>query len=206
MTRGVRRRLLAATIGVLGLAGCGIPTDDAPRAISRENVPDDVADAATETTAPETVGAAIFLVQAPDEGPRLVAVERPIPVESQSSRPTPAAVLEALLVAKANDEERVAGISNLIPESTRLASTPESLGTTLLIDLTRPIFDVAGENQRAAFGQIVCTADELDGVDAVQFRVDGEPIEAQTGSGATDQPVTCSRDYRRLLADTGESS
>jgi spore germination protein GerM len=110
-------------------------------------------------------------------------------------------VLEALLAAEPDSDERDDGIANLIPQNTRLASPPELTGTTLTIDLTRGIFDVEGEPQRAAFGQIVCTADELDGIDAVQFRVDGNPAEAQADAGATDRPVTCNRDYRRLLAE-----
>ena len=163
MSRRVRRRLsasVALALLVLGPVGCGIPTDDAPRAISRENVPDDVADA---TTAPqETVAGEIYLVQSPDD-PRLVPVERPLPVENGSVSPEPAAALETLLQATADPGERAEGITNLIPDGTRLASQPELAGGTLIVDLTRAIFDVEGENQRAAFGQIVCTADAARG-------------------------------------------
>lgn len=200
MTRSVRVGMLAiAAIGALGLAGCGIPTDDGPRAISRENVPDDVV-ATTETTAPlPTVDTTIFLVHTPED-PRLVAVERPVPVESASSSPEPAAVLETLLGAVADEQEQEAGITNLIPETTRLASQPELQAATLLIDLTRGIYDVEGVPQRAAFGQIVCTADELEGVDAVRFAVEGEPVDAPTDTGQSEL-VTCDGDYRRLLAE-----
>ena len=201
MTHSVRGTLAAAAIGVLGLAGCGIPTDDGPRAISRENVPDEVAAATTETTAPQpTVDTTIFLVQSPDEDPRLVDVERLVPVESASSGAEPAAVLEVLLGAVADEQEQEEGITNLIPDTTRLASQPELQAGTLQIDLTRGIYDVEGVPQRAAFGQIVCTADELEGVDAVRFAVEGEPIDASTDTGNSEQ-VTCDRDYRRLLAE-----
>jgi spore germination protein GerM len=194
---------LALAVAVLGAAGCGIPTDDQPRAISRENVPEDGADTTTETTAPQgTVTAPIYLVRSP-ENPRLVPVERDMPAASATARPDPAAVLETLLRATPNDRERADGITNLIPERTRLASQPELARGTLVIDLTRAIFDVEGENQRAAFGQIVCTADALEGVDAVRFQVAGEPAEAQVDSGATDGPVTCARDYRRLQVEAG---
>jgi spore germination protein GerM len=197
------RALLAGATGALaalGLAACGIPTDDGPRAISRENVPD--VDTTTEATAPtQSVPGEIFLVQSPDQDPQLVAVERDIPVENPSSSPPPDAVLETLLTATADDQEREAGISNLIPHDTRLASQPEAQGRTLMVDLTRAIFDVVGENQRAAFGQIVCTVDKLGRVDAVRFEVDGEPVEVPTSSGTTDEPVTCARDYGSLLPD-----
>ena len=72
-------------------------------------------------------------------------------------------MLETLLRATANPQEQADGITNLIPQDTRLASQPELVGGTLMVDLTREIFDVEGEPQRAAFGQIVCTANALDG-------------------------------------------
>jgi spore germination protein GerM len=197
----VRRSwLVVLALLVLGSVGCGIPTDDGPRAISRENVPDEVVDATTEATpAQETVAAQIYLVQSPDD-PRLVPVERRVPVENGSVNPQPAAALETLLEATADPTERADGITNLIPQGTRLASQPELVAGTLVVDLTRAIFDVEGENQRAAFGQIVCTADELEGVDAVRFQVAGRPTDAQADS-ATDEPVTCAGDYQRLLAE-----
>jgi spore germination protein GerM len=204
MSRHVRASLGAAALAVmaLGVVGCGIPTDDSPRAISRENVPDDVADDTTEPTPSQsTVGARIYLVQSPDD-PRLVAVERRVPAgSSPAAGPDPAAVLETLLTATATPEEQAGGITNLIPPDTRLASQPELARGTLVVDLTNDIFEIDGENQRAAFGQIVCTANGLDGVHFVRFLVNGEPTEIQVDSGATGGPVTCADDYERLQAE-----
>ncbi len=70
-----------------------------------------------------------------------------------------------------------------------------------MVDLTSEIFDVEGETQRAAFGQIVCTANALDGVHFVRFLVQGESREVQADSGATSEPVTCADDYGRLQAE-----
>ena len=204
MSRCVRRdsRCWAAlAVVTLGAVACGIPTDNGPRAISRENVPDDVGDATSETTASQpTVTAPIYLVQSPED-PRLVAVDRRVHASSPSAQPDPAAVLETLLKASPNPREQADGITNLIPEDTHLASQPELARGTLVVDLTSEIFDVEGENQRAAFGQIVCTADAIEGVDAVRFQVDGEPTGAQVYSGTSDRPVTCARDYEPLRAD-----
>ena len=203
MSRHVRKVLGAAVLAAAApaAAGCGIPTDDGPRAISRENVPDDVVDAPTEATASQpTVTAPIYLVQSPEE-PRLVTVDRRVPADSPAAGPDPAAVLETLLRATANPQEQADGITNLIPQDTRLASQPELAGETLVVDLTREIFDVEGENQRAAFGQIVCTANALEGVRSVRFLVEGEPRDVQVDSGATGGPVTCADDYERLLAE-----
>jgi spore germination protein GerM len=204
MSRHVRTGLGSAALAVvaLGVVGCGIPTDDSPRAISSENVPDDVADDTTEPTPSQsTVGAPIYLVQSPDD-PRLVDVQRPVPASSPAANPDPAAVLETLLTATASPEEQADGITNLIPPDTRLASQPELARGTLVVDLTNEIFEIEGENQRAAFGQIVCTANRLDGVHFVRFLVAGEPTEVQVDSGATGGPVTCANDYERLQEPT----
>jgi spore germination protein GerM len=203
MSRHARTGLAAAALAIvaLGVVGCGIPTDDSPRAISRENVPDDIADDTTEPTASQsTVVAPIYLIQSPDD-PRLVAVQRRVPAGSPAANPDPAAVLETLLTATANPEEQADGITNLIPQDTRLVTPPELARGTLVVDLTNEIFDVVGENQRAAFGQIVCTANRLDGVHFVRFLVNGKPTEVQVDSGATGGPVTCADDYERLQAE-----
>jgi spore germination protein GerM len=203
MSRYARRGLCSAAIAVvtLGLVGCGIPTDDNPRAISSESVPDAAVDDTTEATASEpTVAAPIYLVQSPDD-PRLVDVERRVPAGSPAAGPDPAAVLETLLSATANPREQANGITNLIPEDTRLASQPALARGTLVVDLTNEIFNVEGEPQRAAFGQIVCTANALEGVNLVRFLVQGEPTGVQADSGAVDGPVSCADDYARLLAE-----
>jgi spore germination protein GerM len=203
MIRHLRKVVPAAALAaaMVGVVGCGIPTDDSPRAISRENVPDDAVDDTTEPTPSlSTVTAPIYLVQSPED-PRLEPVQRRVPSGSAAAGPDPAAVLETLLTATANPREQEAGITNLIPEDTRLASQPELTGRTLEVDLTSEIFDVEGENQRAAFGQIVCTANELAGVSSVRFLVNGEPRDIPTDSGAEDGPVNCARDYERLMAE-----
>jgi spore germination protein GerM len=203
MSRYARRGLCSAAIAVLtlGLVGCGIPTDDNPRAISSESVPDAAVDDTTEATASEpTVAAPIYLVQSPDD-PRLVDVKRRVPAGSPAAGPDPAAVLEKLLSATPNPREQANGITNLIPEDTRLASQPQLARGTLVVDLTNEIFDVEGEPQRAAFGQIVCTANALEGVNLVRFLVQGEPTGVQADSGAVDGPVSCADDYARLLAE-----
>jgi spore germination protein GerM len=203
MSRYARRGLCSAAIAVvtLGLVGCGIPTDDNPRAISSESLPDAAVDDTTEATASEpTVAAPIYLVQSPDD-PRLVDVKRRVPAGSPAAGPDPAAVLETLLSATPNPREQANGITNLIPEDTRLASQPALARGTLVVDLTNEIFNVEGEPQRAAFGQIVCTANALEGVNLVRFLVQGEPTGVQADSGAVDGPVSCADDYARLLAE-----
>jgi spore germination protein GerM len=199
-----RRRPLLATRAalvaiVILVAGCGIPADDEPRAIPRDNVPGGVIDEESATTVPEgeTVDAEVYLVQGSGSERRLVAVER------EAAAATPAGVLEALFDVVVDEDEADRGITTLIPSATRLASPPEppeDSGGTLTVDLTPGIFTVQGEGLALAFGQIVCTADALDDVQRVLFQVDGQSTGAIDGEGAgTEDAVSCSN-YRSLLA------
>jgi spore germination protein GerM len=193
--------VLALGVVALGVVGCGIPTDDNPRAIASESVPDEAGEDTTEATASEqTVSAPIYLVQTPED-PRLVDVVRRVPTGSAAADPDPAAVLETLLNATPNPQEQAEGITNLIPEDTRLASQPQLSRGTLVVDLTTEIFGVEGETQRAAFGQIVCTANALEDVNRVSFLVEGRRTGVPMDSGSTERPVTCADDYARLLAE-----
>jgi spore germination protein GerM len=188
------------------LAACGIPTDTEPRAIPRENLPSGVIDSTTTTATPSglTAPADVYLMMPTDEGrPRLVRVERESPIERESSSPTPAAVLEVLLAAAPTPSEEERGITNAIPTGTRLASPPELESGVLRVDLTERIYDSQGDTQLAAFGQIVCTADALDEVEAVRFAVGGEDIAATDGGGATTNASLTCDDYDNLLADPG---
>jgi hypothetical protein len=201
-SRRPRLRLVlagAALAGAVSTAGCGIPLDDAPRAVQRDNPPGTGA-IGTATTAPAVAAPwRIYLVQVLDEGPRLVTVDREVAVESQGAPPSPAAVLETVLNATAEPDEQQRGIANPIPSSTRLASTPRLVGGRLAIDLTEGIYELQGDVQLAAFGQIVCTAATLEGVDTVWFEVDGErrAVPAGAGGATTDDPVSC-EDYEHL--------
>jgi spore germination protein GerM len=190
---------VAVVAVVIALGGCGIPADDEPRAIPRDNVPRGVIDEASASTVPEgeTVDAEIYLVQGSGSERRLVAVER------DAAAATPAGVLEALFEVVVEEDEADGGITTLIPSATGLFSPPdppEDTGGTLTVDLTGGIFTVQGDNQSAAFGQIVCTADALDEVQRVLFEVEGRSIEAIDGDGAgTDAALSCNN-YRSLLA------
>jgi spore germination protein GerM len=62
---------------------------------------------------------------------------------------------------------------------------------------------VQNEGAWLAFGQMVCTAEALSGVDGVRFTREGERLDAPNGEGeATTRPLTCA-DYE-ALADSGE--
>ncbi|HYZ97992.1 MAG TPA: GerMN domain-containing protein [Acidimicrobiales bacterium] len=202
--RAGRRAALGLLLGSVVVAGCGVPVDDDPRAISRENVPEGVITDSTPTTNPEfTAAAEIYLVRSSEEDARLVPVDRRVGVDSEGAAPGPASVLEALLEATPTEEEQNEGITTQIPSDTQLASPPEDpVDGTLVVNLTSGIFEAQGTPLITAFGQITCTVVRgLGDVDAVTFEVDGEPREVPAGrQGAlTDDPVTCVGGYGHLL-------
>ena len=161
--------MTAALVGLGGLTACGVSTDSQPQEISEANVPE-------------------------GDDVRLVARERTV------RRPrTARGVLEALLLDGPDETERAFNITTAIPSSTTLASPPELTDDgVLIIDLTDGLFEVRGDELRNAHAQLVCTATELDEVEAVRFALNGEAISAFDGNGrSTRRPLQCD-DYAGL--------
>jgi spore germination protein GerM len=179
-------------------AGCGVPADDKPRAISEENLPDDAEGRVDAAEDGQTESADLYFTRSDGERSHLVALSRQVPISGPSSDPSPATALEALLEGVSPDDD--ADITTVIPPGTSLASQPMLEGdAVLVVDLTPGINNVRGDAARLAFGQIVCTADALAEVDAVRFEVEGQPLTVPKGDGeASGAAVTC-RSYENLL-------
>jgi spore germination protein GerM len=204
MTRPSRRPVAAAVLaGIVLLGACGVPTDDKPRAISREQAPD--LDEGEQDTRPAVTEAATLILTRVDGATNfLVPVEEQVPVDT-SSKPTPRTALETLLSYTPGGDLRAQGITTRIPPNTALASTPELDDRGVLtVNLNSNIDHVQAEGSRLAFGQIVCTADAFDGVDAVQFQVEGESRAAPKGDGeASAGPLTCTEYANLFDSETG---
>jgi spore germination protein GerM len=187
-------------------AGCGIPGDEGPRAIDKEQIPDsgDVAEGGGSDG--RTVLADLYFTSS-DDGFRLVVVQREVPTGGSSPAPTPSTVLENLLAGKQDDDQPAGGdhadITTLIPPQTQLASPPLLAGGILTIDLNSAINGVQGEGARVAYGQLVCTADALDEVQGVRFTIDGEPVNAPTAGENSSEPLTC-ESYAPLVEEAPE--
>jgi spore germination protein GerM len=96
---------------------------------------------------------------------------------------TPEAVLEELIKGP-NPSEQDAGIRTAIPSALTLWSARPVAGT-LNVDVSSEILDLPSTALRYAVAEIVYTASELDGVDAVRLRVDGEIRAWPDGAGVT---------------------
>jgi spore germination protein GerM len=197
------RRLLPAALALVtlaGAAGCGIPADDHPRAISKDQIPGQAGEGQPESTAVETQLATLYFTAREGDHSLLVPVSRAVPVGSSSPTLVPANVLETLLSGAPSAEEEDRGLGTAIPAGTATVDQPEVDEHGILnVDLNDNIFQVQGEASALAWGQIVCTVDALGQVQGVRFSVEGEPQSVPMGDlEASDGAVTCD-DYTNLV-------
>lgn len=186
---------------VLGLAlmvaGCGVPTGGEPQAIPSSEVPYGLADPSPSPTAPSTAvpveaPSQIFLLSAEEV---LVGVPREVGGTSVGERLTD---LLAQLEAGPSAAEREEQLSTLLPPEVRLTLT-DLADRTATIDLGVPTGAPSGAAGRRAVAQLVLTATSLQGVDAVQLTIGGDPVEAPLPTGELTSAPLLAADYAVLL-------
>lgn len=179
----MRRRplvLLVVAALVVVIAGCGIRGEGEPRDVAADDVPFGLLDANTTTTAvvpsEGSVPVTVFLVTSE---PRLV------PVDRLATNDTTAGVMNALL-QPVSEEESNEGLSNNIPEGTRLLDVHAgALPETVVVNLSNEFTNVQGPVQVAAVAQVVWTLTGLPNVRGVQFAFEGEIRPVPRGDGET---------------------
>lgn len=183
-------RLGGCLIAVLLLVSCqSEPPSDATTTVPATSAPTVTvtpSTAPTTTTAHAEVESAVYLFfegypVAP--GPYLVAVARPVGDDLEA---TLAALLEG-----ATPAEQATGLSSTIPEGTRLLDAEISDGVAS-VDLSHE-FETGGGSlsMMGRVAQIVYTATNLEGIDAVTFLLDGVPLDVLGGEGLIiDEPQT----------------
>jgi spore germination protein GerM len=172
------RRALTTILVTAGLlSGCGVQPDSVPR-----DLPD--AEQALESSTGSSNTAAsgadrIYLI-APGEDRLLRSVQR-----DAVSAPD----LVRILLRGPTDTEIEAQFNTAIPSTTELISA-RTQGQILTVNLTPDIIELDTQSLVRAIAQIVYTATELDGIEAVQVEIDGEPLSVPTPSGtATNVPL-----------------
>lgn len=189
MSAGRARAALAAAVAVVA-AACGIPDDDAPRVIAEDALPAELTDR-PDVTAPIPPGEGetriVYMVTAEgaDQAPRLVAVQRTIRRTDDLEQKITATLNS--LIDRGEDRE----FGTRLPESLEVSGV--HLNTTdrvLQIDLNGDMASVEGRAQALAYAQLVFTATEFDGVDAVRFTKDGETANALKPDGESASLVT----------------
>lgn len=189
--RPLSARLLAALLVGGALGACGITADDAPRDIAQEQLPDTATTTLDVGEEGQTRSVELYFTRFDGSGDMLTTVDRAVPTGGESGLPTPATVLDALLGGP-TEAELDSGVVSKIPPETALASQPELRNGILTVDLDDGINGVQGDGARLAFGQMVCTAGNVAGVEGVVFAIEGQPVSAFAGDGETSSaPLTC---------------
>jgi spore germination protein GerM len=194
---GARRALAVLLAAMVGLAGCGVTADGEPELIAGDEIPDELLDPnpTTSTTRPgATAAVTVYLLQRTGSTTQLVPVVREVEDPSR-----PGERIEALL-QPTTEEEKARGLTSSIPADTVLLGTP-SLDVErqeLTLDFSEELFSVEGTELAQAFGQIVWTVTELEGVRRVLFLVEGEPQRSPDADGVEQDGAVSTADYWSL--------
>jgi hypothetical protein len=182
-----RRALIAWFAAAASITACGIQPDAAPRDLPEEERTLAVDDGPSGSDAS---GANRIYLVAPGEE-RLL---RSVPRQAATRRE-----LIEILLAGPNPGELAKQYSSFIPQSTELLSA-RTQGQVLTINLSGGITELSGQNLAKAVAQIVYTAAELDGVEAIQLRIDGEELAWPVWpSGETTPDPLRTYDYPNLV-------
>lgn len=172
------RRLLAPTSAVLVallLAACGVPVDDAPRAL-----PSTAVAATTAAAVPGSAASAVVWLVRDD---RITPRRTPVPPPGD-----PEAALRALLERLPAAPGRA---RSAIPAGTRLLSVVTESGVATL-DLSPEFAATGGDELRLAVAQVVFTATEPGGgITGVRLRIEGEPVDVPLRDASlSDEPLS----------------
>ena len=167
----IRNALIAAALPIV-LAACGIQTDSTPRELPEAERSLAIAGSSTGTDAS---GADRIYLVAPGEERLLRSVPRDAALRAD--------LIDILLLGP-NDGEIEAQFSSFIPPDTQLVSA-RSNGQILVLDLTSEISELTGQGLMQALAQIVYTATEIEGIEAVQLKVNNEDVAWPRPNGDT---------------------
>jgi spore germination protein GerM len=191
------RRILALLL-LVAVAGCGLSANSHPQEIASADLPPDLATPSTSSSTSSTItptssSVTIYYLVQQDGVTKLHGVARDI---ADATRPRDR--LAALLAAP-TPEEQATGVLTSIPADTLLLdSEVVEADQELVVDLSRSLFDVQGQELRNAFAQIVWTATEISGIRQVRFRVDGEDFRVPDEDGIEQSGAVSRSDYISL--------
>jgi hypothetical protein len=191
----IRRTVAVLTVAAGVLSGCGIPTEDTPRAIDPPHGP--LAAAASPTSAATSAGPVteqLFLVK---DG-MLVGVAR-----HTDSAPTVNTVVKDLL-AGPTAPERATGITSALLGSNVVAAV-RIRASYVVVDLASAIDGTARNDDVLAYAQLVCTLTDRPDVNGVTFTRGGQPIGVPRADGSLSEGPLTTADYIGLMASPSPS-
>jgi hypothetical protein len=180
-------RRLAAGLVLLLVAGCGVPQDEAPRALDRAEAPFRVFESEAAPTPTGDLAAELWLVR----GDRPEAVLRQVP------RPGSPQQVLGQLFSGPTEQESAAGLTTAIPTAFELEDVTVDDGIAVVT--LAGLGDQVRTDNNVAYAQIVATLDARPEIDGVRFRTDDGDLPVPRGDGSlTDAPVN-RRSYGELL-------
>lgn len=191
----IRSTMAVATLTALcAVSACAIQTDSSPRDVpTAERALDDPVDPEAGAS---TGRSRIFLLTSDgDSGERLLRSK------SREVESAPDAVLEELFKGP-NEPDLEAGLRTELPEGLTLNAPSRRIAGTLNVDLSPEILELGLSQLRLAVAQIVFTANELDGVQDVRLRVNGETRAWPDGRGELESDPLSVYDYPGLVEST----
>ncbi len=200
-TRGPNLAVWAGLAGALALlaVACGIPTDHSPRPIAQGALPAALAPQTTTTQegpAPGADAVRLYLVRNVDSTPRLVGVVVGI---RHTTDPTNQVreVMTMLIAEQPSSTGSTRNLTNTIPSAVKILGLKLD-GDVLDLDVSN-LDNVESTQQRLAFAQMVFTATDLLGVDAVRFSISGRQAQVPLDTATSKLGQAIDRaDYAQL--------
>jgi hypothetical protein len=178
------RRVLAALAAVALLPACGVPRDEAPRALDPAAAPFRLFQAEESPAPTGDVEVQLWFVR----GDRVVPTTRLLQAPA-----APEQVVGALF-AGLTDEERAAGLSSAVPAGISVSEVRLE-GRVAVVTLE----GVNEQVQVLAYAQVVATLDGLARVDAVRFRDADRDLSVPTGNGSVRAEPVTRADYAQVI-------
>jgi hypothetical protein len=187
-----RAALLAALAALTILGACGLPNDGAPRVIAAENVPFSLLAPTSSVPAEGQTGGPVEDLYYFD-GATLRAVLLPV------ASPAPLDVLRQLVLGV---PDATNGVATSIPKDTQVLAADLDENGVLHVTLNEQILSIKDPDQGRAFGQMVWTATDLQGVRQVLFRTQDangqqNQVNPTTDTGQRPEPLDKS-DFRSI--------
>lgn len=179
------RAIRALTLLSVLLVACGVPAEDEAELLMIEmDQPPEI-----EEPQPQDLAAvSVYLIR----DAVLVPVTRDLPVPTTLEK-----TLQSLLSRVSQPEER-ANLRTSIPPGTRLLGVEVTNGVAR-VDLSSDFASVGGEEEILAVAQIVLTATSADGVNSVEFELEGVPTDVPVAGGALSVEPVGADQYDQLI-------
>lgn len=185
--RAGRTRVALLAAGLLATTACGVPQDEAPRALDRGEVPFSTPTPSPPNEPSGTLEAPLHFVRDGQVVPASRRVERPLRVED----------LVELLFGGTVERESRQGLISVIP-STLSVEDVEVQGDTAVVTLDGPDAEVL-RTTPLAYAQIVATLTPAR-AEGVRFRLDGRDLDVPRGDGSLSSGALTREDYAQVLS------